>query len=141
MISLITELTDSKGMRASRGFVFFDRDCAVCTAVARRFRCSLAKRGFALAALQDPRAAALLHLPAEELLREMRVATAGGDILGGAAAIVYLARHIWWAWPLCGVSQLPGGMRFLAAGYRWFADHRSCSAAVHNVCKKGDATT
>jgi predicted DCC family thiol-disulfide oxidoreductase YuxK len=130
MISLITEITDTKGMRASRGLVFFDRDCAVCTSLARRFRSTLTGRGFGLAALQDPRAAALLNLPPAELLREMRVATADGNVIGGAAAIVYLARQIWWAWPIYAAAQVPGASRVLDAGYRWFADHRECASGT-----------
>ena len=118
-------MTDIKGRR-SCGWVFFDRDCRVCTALARRFRSVLAKRGFALAALQDPRVKALLDLPPEELLHEMRVVTTEGAVFGGAQAVVYLARQIWWAWPLYAMSKLPGILRCLEIGYRWFADHRTC---------------
>jgi predicted DCC family thiol-disulfide oxidoreductase YuxK len=128
MISLSSEITDAKGSRAARGWVFFDRDCPVCTSLARRFRDTLESRGFRLAALQDPRAQALLNLAPADLLREMRVATSAGQIYGGAAAIVYLSRQIWWAWPLSAASHLPGAMRLLNAAYRWFADHRTCSS-------------
>jgi predicted DCC family thiol-disulfide oxidoreductase YuxK len=126
MISLCSEMTDTKGSRAARGWVFFDRDCPVCSGLARRFRRTLESRGFGLAALQDPRAQALLNVPPAELLREMRVATSEGQIYGGAAAILYLARQIWWASPLYALSFLPGAKRLLDAGYRWFADHRTC---------------
>jgi len=100
MISLSAEMTDTKGRRAARGWILFDRDCRICTSLARRFRSTFEKRGFGLAALQDPRVAALLALPPEQLLREMRVVTSDGEIYGGANAIVYLARQVWWAWPL-----------------------------------------
>lgn len=133
MVSLSSEITDTKGSRASRGWVFFDRDCTVCTGLARRFRQPLESRGLGLAALQDPRAQALLDLPPAELLREMRVATAEGKIYGGAAAIVYLARQIRWAWPLYAASHLPGVMRLLDAGYRWFADHRTCASGACSI--------
>lgn len=125
MISLCSEITDAKGSRAARGWVFFDRECSICTGLARRFQRPLESRGFGLAALQDPRAQALLNLPAADLLREMRVAIAEGKIYGGAAALVYLARQIWWTWPLYAASHVPGVMRLLNAGYRWFADHRT----------------
>jgi len=126
MISLYSEITDAKGSRAARGWVCFDRDCRVCSGLAHRFRRTLASRGFGLAALQDPRVQSLLNLSSAELLREMRVVTADGQIYGGASAIVYLSRQIWWAWPLYAVSHLPRAMRLLNAGYRWFAEHRSC---------------
>jgi predicted DCC family thiol-disulfide oxidoreductase YuxK len=126
MISLSSEMTDSKGSRAARGWVFFDRDCRICSSLARRLRCTLESRGFGLAALQDPRVQELLNLPPGDMLREMRVATAEGEIFGGAAAIVYLSRQIWWAWPLYAASRLPGAMRLLDGAYRWFANHRTC---------------
>ncbi len=91
-----------------RGWVFFDRDCRICTSLVCRFRRPLEKRGFGLAALQDPRVQALLALPPGELLREMRVATIEGKVYGGAEAIVYLAGQIWWAWPLHAAANLPG---------------------------------
>src|SRR5580692_1330907 len=107
MISLSSEMTDAKGRHALRGWVFFDRDCSVCTSLARRFRRTLESRGFELAALQDPRVQTLLALPPEDLLREMRVATSDGAVHGGAQAIVYLARQIWWGWPLYAAAKLP----------------------------------
>jgi predicted DCC family thiol-disulfide oxidoreductase YuxK len=136
MISLSSEMTDTKGKHASRGWVFFDRDCRVCTSLARRFRRPLETRGFGLAALQDARVQALLALPHEDLLREMRVATADGKIYGGAEAIVFLARQIWWAWPLYAAAKLPGVPRVLDAGYRWFADHRTCASGSCSISRK-----
>jgi predicted DCC family thiol-disulfide oxidoreductase YuxK len=130
MISLSSELTDTKGSHAARGWIFFDRDCTICTSLARRFRRTFERRGFGLAALQDPRVAALLALPAEQLLREMQVITCEGEIHSGAKAIVYLARQIWWAWPLFVAGQLPGAMRIFDVGYRWFADRRHCSSST-----------
>jgi predicted DCC family thiol-disulfide oxidoreductase YuxK len=130
MISLISEITDVKGRHARTGWVFFDRDCEVCTGLARRFRRTLERRGFGLAALQDPRAASLLNLLPEDLLREMRVITSDGRVYGGAEAIVFLAGKIWWAWPLSAAAKVPGISRVLDAGYRWFADHRSCASGT-----------
>jgi predicted DCC family thiol-disulfide oxidoreductase YuxK len=126
MISLSSEMTDAKGTHAARGWVFFDRDCSICTSLAHRFRRTLETRGFGLAALQDPRVQALLALPPAELLREMRVATCEGQIYGGAEAVIYLARQIWWAWPLYALAKVHGIPRILTSGYRWFADHRKC---------------
>jgi predicted DCC family thiol-disulfide oxidoreductase YuxK len=137
MISLSSEMTDSKGRHASRGWVFFDRDCSVCTSLARHFRRTLEAHGFGLAALQDPRVQALLALPPEDLLLEMRVATSDGEIYGGAEAVVYLARQIWWAWPIYAAAELPGVPRILDACYRWFADHRKCSSGLCSTTGRG----
>jgi predicted DCC family thiol-disulfide oxidoreductase YuxK len=130
-------MTDAKGRRASRGWVFFDRDCSVCTSLAQRFRRPLEARGFGLAALQDRRAQALLPSPPQDLLREMRVATSDGKVYGGAQAIVYLARQIWWAYPLFLAAKLPNIPRVLDAGYRWFADHRGCVSGVCSLPSQG----
>lgn len=135
MISLSSELTDTKGCHAPRGWVFFDRDCRICTSLAGRFRKTIEKRGFGLAALQDPRVAALLGLPTDQLLSEMRVVTTKNEIFGGAKAVVYLAGQIWWAWPVYVAAQLPGALRILSAGYRWFADHRHCSSSECSVAQ------
>jgi predicted DCC family thiol-disulfide oxidoreductase YuxK len=137
MISLSSEMTDAKGRHALRGWVFFDRDCSVCSALARRFRGTLEKRGFGLAALQDPRVQALLALPPEELLREMRVATANGEIYGGAKAVAFLSGQIWWAWPLYAAAKLPGVPAILSACYRWFADHRTCVSGTCSLPNRG----
>jgi len=134
-------MTDAKGRHALRGWVFFDRDCTVCTSLARRFRRPLEKRGFGLAALQDPRVQALLAVSPKDLLREMRVATADGKIYGGADAVVFLARQIWWAWPLFAAAKLPGVPWLLDACYRWFADHRTCVAGLCSVSPKKRRTT
>jgi predicted DCC family thiol-disulfide oxidoreductase YuxK len=133
MISLISEITDSNGRRASRGWICFDRDCNFCTSLARRFRRTLEKRGFGLAALQDSRVAALLALPPNRLFLEMHVATTEGLIFGGSDAIVYLAGKIWWAYPLFVAAKVPGFSRILRTGYRWVAGHRQCVSGNSSI--------
>lgn len=130
MISLSSEMTDSKGRRARRGWLFFDGDCAFCTAIARRLARVLEPRGYGLAPLQDPRVQALLALPAGELLLEMRALTADGRQHGGADAFVFLARQVWWAWPVYALAQIPGMRALLRAGYRWVAAHRHCASGA-----------
>jgi predicted DCC family thiol-disulfide oxidoreductase YuxK len=130
MISLSSELTDTKGRHAARGWIFIDRECNICTSLARRFCCTFEKRGFGPAALQDPRVTALLALPTEQLLREMQVVTCECEIYSGAKVIVYLAQQIWWAWPLFAAAKIPGLPRILDAGYRWFANHRHCTSST-----------
>jgi predicted DCC family thiol-disulfide oxidoreductase YuxK len=126
MISLASEITDGKGRRARVGWIFFDGECPVCTSLARRFRPALEARGFGLAPLQSARVRALLALPEEELLREMRLLTADGTVVGGAEALLHVARRIWWAWPLWALAQVPGVREQLARAYCWFATRRHC---------------
>ncbi len=132
MISLISEMTDRKGRRAARGWVFFDGECGFCRSLACHFRSTLEKRGFGLAPLQDPRVAALLGLPPSLLLQEMRVLTGDGRVLGGAQAVTFLAGKIWWAWPVHAAARLPGMPRLLRAAYGWIAGHRHCLTCAVN---------
>jgi len=135
-------MTDAKGRRARAGWVFFDGQCAFCIAWARRFGPLLEPLGFALAPLQDARVQALLGLPPEQLLLEMRVLTADGRQYGGADAFLYLAQQIWWAWPLYALAKFPGMRGILRAGYRWVAARRHCTSAAclpgHSAGSAGD---
>jgi predicted DCC family thiol-disulfide oxidoreductase YuxK len=107
--------------------VFYDADCRFCVNAARRFEGALARRRVALVPLQVAGASAELGVPGDRLLAEMRLRLHDGTTFGGAAAVVQIARRIWWAWPLWAVSRLPGAMRPLGATYRWIARHRSCA--------------
>jgi predicted DCC family thiol-disulfide oxidoreductase YuxK len=130
MISLITEMTDSKGRKARAGWVFFDGDCSFCMSIARRLRPLLEPRGFGIATLQDPRVREQLSLPERELLAELRVLARDGRQFGGADAIIYLARQVWWARPFWGLAQVPGMRRVLRSAYRWIAARRHCLGGV-----------
>ncbi len=127
MISLVSEYTDGKG-RHARGWLFWDAECRFCTRFARWLAPYLERRGMALAPLQDPRVGALLGMPRDELMREMRLLLSDGSQYGGADAAVALAREIWWGRPLLWISKIPGMMEVLRKGYRWVAAQRSCAA-------------
>jgi len=142
MISLISELTDSKGRRASRvGFV--STAVAVYALRSQADSNERSKSAFGLAALQDPRVATLLGLPTDQLLREMRVVTANNELYGGVDAIVFLARQIWWGWLIYAAAQLQVCSTFFQAGYRWFANHRIVLpiCAVTKEGQHGDLTS
>ncbi len=78
----------------------------------------------------------MLALPAGELLTEMRALTPDGRVFGGGDAVIWLAKGIWWAWPLYALAQLPGMRAALRAAYRWVAARRSCPGGA---CKPRDA--
>jgi len=127
MISLASEYTDGKG-RHAKGWLFFDAECGFCTRIARWLAPILARRGFAVAPLQDPRVGELLGLSREDLLRELRFLLSDGRNYGCADAVIAVAREIRWARPLVWLSRIPGMMNLLHVGYRWIASHRSCAA-------------
>jgi predicted DCC family thiol-disulfide oxidoreductase YuxK len=128
MISLASEYTDGKG-RHARGWLFFDAECRFCTRIARWLAPIVARRGIAVAPMQDPRVGALLGMTPEELLRELRFLWSDGTQHGGADAVLALAREIWWARPLLWFAAVPGMRDILHSGYRWVAGQRSCAAA------------
>ena len=117
MTSVITEITD-----INVGCVFYDAECRFCTAWARRGARWLRKRGFRYAPLTKPADA-------------MKLVTSGGETIGGARAVVYLARRIWWAWPLWAMSRVPGVMRLLECGYHRVAVSRNCSPCATERCR------
>jgi predicted DCC family thiol-disulfide oxidoreductase YuxK len=127
MISLASELTDSKG-RHARGWLFFDAECAFCTRIARGLAPVLERRGLALAPLQDPRVAPLLGLAPEELLLEMKFVLSDSGQYGGADAAVALAGEIWWAQPVVWLAKIPGVLRVWRYLYRSIALRRRCAA-------------
>jgi predicted DCC family thiol-disulfide oxidoreductase YuxK len=115
------EMTDDDDSVAS---VFYDADCPLCVNGARRFAGVLARRRLELLPLQILGASAESGIPDDQRLAEMRLRLHDGTTFGGAAAVVQIARRIWWAWPLWALSRLPGAMRPMEATYRWIASHR-----------------
>ena len=112
---------------AEKGWVWFDGDCPWCVGWARRAGPALARRGFALAPLQTPWVRARLGLAEGGRPQEMAVLTAQGRALGGADALLELARHFWWARWVRGLAWLPGVLPLLRAAYRWGAARRPCA--------------
>ena len=113
--------------------VFYDADCKFCVNAARRFERVLARRRFELVPLQVPGASAEFGVPEDQLLTEMRLRLRDGRVFGGAAAVVEIARRIWWAWPLWALSRFPGAMRPMQVAYRWTASRRSCANGACNI--------
>jgi predicted DCC family thiol-disulfide oxidoreductase YuxK len=126
MISLTSDLTDSKG-RHARGWLFFDAECEFCRRTATWLKPRLRGHGVAMAPLQDPRVSSLLGVSREELLLAIRYLANGVQYLG-ADALLALARELWWAQPLVWVSRVPGVLPGLRAAYQWQAQRRKCQA-------------
>ena len=129
MISLASEMTDSKGQHA-RGWLFYDAECEFCTRTARWLARPMRRRCLAIAPLQDPRVGALLGLSLEELLYAVRFLAPDGRLHSGADAFLVLAQEIWWTRPLVWLSRVPGVTAAMHAAYGWIATHRKCNAEV-----------
>ena len=116
-----------------RGWVLYDGDCRRCRAAAARFEVSLRRHGFQFAPLQTPWVRAQLGLPPEAPLEEVKLLAADGSVFGGAAAIVQIARAIWWLWPRYALAPIPGVMILLGALYRRVAANRKGVSGVGEV--------
>jgi hypothetical protein len=71
MISLTSEMTDSKGWHA-RGWLFYDAECDFCTRIAKFVAKPMRRQQLGVAPLQDPRVISLLGVSADELLLAVR---------------------------------------------------------------------
>jgi predicted DCC family thiol-disulfide oxidoreductase YuxK len=80
--------------RPSRGWVFYDGQCGFCSRWLEFWRPTLAKRGFEIAALQEPWVVARFHLPMEELVHDLRLLTRDGKTAAGADVYLHVTRNI-----------------------------------------------
>lgn len=118
-----TEITDRE---AKEGWVLYDGECRICKGFVTRFGPALRRRGFGCIPLQTPWVRERLDLAENELMREMRVLDPEGKVIGGASAVLLLARTFWWLFPLVWFGRLPGGHKVLDDLYRWGAARRYC---------------
>lgn len=137
MNSEMTEITETKkGLSLSRpgrleaaapwekslrGWILYDGACLACTRSAQRFDRIFRRRGFVFLPLQTNWVMKRLELEPGAPLEEVRVLTAAGRDIGGAEAVIFLARQIWWGWPFVAIARLPGLHKFLDPGYRRIA--------------------
>jgi predicted DCC family thiol-disulfide oxidoreductase YuxK len=129
MISLTSEMTDSKGWHA-RAWLFYDAECDFCTRIARFIAKGMRRQQLGVAPLQDPRVVSLLGVPADQILSAVRYLAPDGKQHSGAGALVELANEFWWARPIVWFAGIPGGMRALDSAYGWVARHRKCQAEL-----------
>ena len=115
----------------TRGWILYDAHCRMCRNMMRRFEKTFMSRGFAFGPLQ-------LDLQPGERPNEMRVRTPDGHDFGGADAVLFLARFVWWGRPLRLFAKLPGAKKLLHRIYREIASRRSCD---NGACLLPEART
>ena len=129
-----TETTDN-----NKEWVFYDGNCALCRDWAHRLEGGLQQQGVGIAPLQTEWAAKFIvpvnnrsadRLPLREQAfrapEEMKVLTSNGALLGGADALIYLAKYFWWGWGVRLAAQVPGVRFALRRAYAWLAKNRHC---------------
>ncbi|MBZ5665502.1 MAG: DUF393 domain-containing protein [Acidobacteriia bacterium] len=117
---------------SARGVVLYDGQCGFCSRWVQCWARTLRRHGFEIASLDEPWVAGKLQMPHEELLTDIRLLTADGQLISGADVYLYVTRRIWWAWPFYAIFSLPGFNRLIHIGYRWFARNRH---HISHACK------
>jgi predicted DCC family thiol-disulfide oxidoreductase YuxK len=107
-----------------KGWVLYDGVCHLCVRMAMRWRRLLGAAGFNLEPIQT-------RMPAEPVI-EMIVVTPEGYRYGGADAVLYIARQIWWARPLVWIGESPLVRRTLDRAYKALARRRYC---MNGICE------
>jgi len=115
-----------------RGAVLYDGQCGFCSRWVKYWAGTLGRHGFEIASLDEQWVVEKIKMPHEELLTDIRLLTAGGELISGADVYLHVTRRIWWAWPFYAIFSLPGFNWLIHAGYRWFARNRY---SVSNTCK------
>ena len=130
-----TEITDTMNAKRTE-WICYDADCAFCVRWAER----LARHGFTVVPLQSPTVRAILRMPENELLAEMRVITREGNIFGGADALIFLCGVV--CKPLFALTFVPGVKPILRSVYRIAASRRNCrpGACEHLPLKRTGGT-
>jgi predicted DCC family thiol-disulfide oxidoreductase YuxK len=106
------------------GWILYDGECGFCYRWVHFWESVVAPRGFAVMDLQSASSANLVQISRENLLDDIRVLTRSGKLKSGADAYLYVARRIWWAWPLYAIFSMPVFNSILWRGYKWFNRNR-----------------
>ncbi len=114
------------------GVVLYDGQCGFCSRVVKRWEKALARNGLEVASLDEAWVAQKIKRPHRELISDIRLLKATGELVSGADVYLYVARRIWWTWPFYAVFSMPGFKQIMRAGYGWFARHRY---AFSSVCR------
>jgi len=132
----------SRAADPARGWVLYDASCGFCSRWVQFWGPTLARSGFAIAALQEPWVVERLKLPPHEVLADIRLLPRDGNSISGADVYLQVTRRIWWAWPFYAVFSLPGFKFLIYTGYRWFARNRyrfshTCGLQAHGETPPG----
>lgn len=120
-------MTEPAEVAPFQGWIFYDADCSSCRDLALHFEAFFGERGFQFEPLQHEWVQRRLNLTKAQALEEMRVLTSTGQVFGGADAVIFLARQIWWIKPLTWMTRFPLVHAILHRAYRWVAARRTCA--------------
>ena len=107
-------------------WLLYDAECPFCTAVEKIFEPSLRKRACNIRPLQIKTVMRLLNIKKGDYLPEIKVIGEERKVYGGAKAVVYLSKRIWWARPIWALSYFPPFMAIMDYVYEQIAKRRHC---------------
>lgn len=125
-------MPEVQSKHSRQNWVLYDGECGICMTLINGFQGLFQHYRFEPLPLQTDWVKERLGYSSDEqkqeLLKEMRVLTETGQVYGGADAILYIARSIWWAYPFYLVSFLPGIKPLLRKTYKEIAARRHCNS-------------
>lgn len=111
-------------LRPPAGWILYDNACGICRRWVPFWEKTLQRRGFEIAPLQAAWVREKLRMGERELMQDLRLLLANGELISGADTYRYAMKRIWWAWPFYLFSILPLGRQVFDLGYRKFAGNR-----------------
>lgn len=106
------------------GWILYDDSCGICRRWVPFWENTLQQRGFEIAPLQADWVRQKLQLNETELLQDLRLLLASGELIQGADTYRYAMKRIWWAHPVYLFSIAPIGRNIFDWSYRKFAVNR-----------------
>ena len=114
------------------GWILYDDSCGFCRRWVPFWEKTLRRRGFEIAALQADWVRQRLQFNETDLLQDLRLLLANGELIQGADTYRYAMRRIWWAYPIYLFSVAPLGKIIFDWSYQKFAAHRH---QISRACK------
>ena len=111
-------------------WVLYDATCPFCISGINIFKASLDRNGCKIRPLQNKTILKILNVDNDDF-PEMKVIGSDKKLYGGARAIVYLSRKIWWTTPIWALSHLPLTLNILDYIYKSIASTWHC----HGTCE------
>jgi predicted DCC family thiol-disulfide oxidoreductase YuxK len=118
-------------------WVFYDSECPMCSNLTHNAKKLTAGQGLGFASLHSDWVKEKIK-DVKEPLKEMLILKPDGNIIGGADAMVHLARKIWFTRPIYWIYQIPGMKFVYKPVYAFIAKNRYCISKVCRIKPVGE---
>ena len=107
-----------------RGWILYDGSCGFCSKWVPFWSTTLARQDLGFAPLQADWVKERIDIPEEELLQDLLLLLANGEVIKGPDVYRHVMRNAWPLWPPYLLSVIPGISQLFDWSYRTFANHR-----------------